>query len=237
MRRGSISLAVLAAVTAVSMVACAPSYPKCSSDENCKDHGEVCVQGECRECVTDQNCKEGFVCQQNKCMPKPECTDDASCGPNRKCQAGKCSAATAARGTCTKNTDCDSGQECRDGVCAAGDSGRAQCNFEEPVRFGFDESGLSPEAQQQLSSIADCLKRGSTRLRLEGHADERGTEEYNLQLSNRRAASVQKYLADLGVPRNKLDSVGYGETRPTNPGHNEAAWAQNRRVELKQVGR
>jgi len=68
---------------------------------------------------------------------------------------------------------------------------------------------------------------------LEGHADERGTEEYNLQLSNRRAASTKKYLHDLGVATNSLDTVGYGFNRPAVQGHNEAAWAANRRVEFR----
>ena len=71
-----------------------------------------------------------------------------------------------------------------------------------------------------------------SKVRLEGHADERGTEEYNLQLSNRRAASVRKYLADLGVGAGQLDTVGYGKNRPVSEGHDEAAWAANRRVEL-----
>ena len=69
-------------------------------------------------------------------------------------------------------------------------------------------------------------------LSLEGHADERGTEEYNLQLSNRRAASVKRYLATLGVNPNSMNTIGYGKNRPAVHGSNESAWAANRRVEL-----
>jgi peptidoglycan-associated lipoprotein len=105
------------------------------------------------------------------------------------------------------------------------------CDYS-PVHFGFNEAGLSPDARAQLGKIADCIKAGKTKVILEGHADERGTEEYNLQLSNRRAASVRKYLTDLGVNRKLLDSVGYGETRPAQEGQNEEAWAANRRVEF-----
>jgi len=70
-------------------------------------------------------------------------------------------------------------------------------------------------------------------LNVEGHADERGTEEYNLQLSNRRAASVQRYLNTLGVSSG-LNTIGYGKNRPAVRGSNEEAWAANRRVEFVQ---
>ena len=73
---------------------------------------------------------------------------------------------------------------------------------------------------------------GSGRIELAGHADERGTEEYNLQLSQKRAASVKKYLVDLGVPASSLKTVGYGENRPAAQGSDEEAWAANRRVEF-----
>jgi peptidoglycan-associated lipoprotein len=105
------------------------------------------------------------------------------------------------------------------------------CDFA-PIHFGFNEAGLSGEARAQLSKLADCIKAGKGKIILEGHADERGTEEYNLQLSNRRAASVRKYLTDLGVKPKLLDSVGYGETRPAVDGQTEEAWAANRRVEF-----
>ena len=68
---------------------------------------------------------------------------------------------------------------------------------------------------------------------LEGHADERGTDEYNMQLSNRRASSTKKYLSTLGVPSKSLDTIGYGFHRPAVDGHDESAWAANRRVEFR----
>jgi peptidoglycan-associated lipoprotein len=103
----------------------------------------------------------------------------------------------------------------------------------DPIRFEFDRADLGADAQRQLSDYADCIKKNKMRITLEGHADERGTEEYNLQLSNRRAASVKKYLADLGVTSNSLETIGYGFNRPALEGHNEAAWTANRRVEFK----
>ena len=67
---------------------------------------------------------------------------------------------------------------------------------------------------------------------IQGHADERGSDEHNLQLTDDRAHSVQKYLVDKGVDAGRLIAKGYGETKPIDPRHNEAAWAKNRRVEF-----
>lgn len=234
MRR--IVLGLTVAVTGLLLAGCPPTYPKCNSDEHCKDKGEVCVQGQCQECVADQNCKEGFVCQANKCVPKPECTDNAACGEGRICQNGKCATDPNAQqqrpeGTCAANEDCPSGQECQAGRCADSAAARLErCDWS-PIEFGFNDYALTEDARSKLSQLAECMKGANVSLTLAGHADERGTEEYNLQLSNRRAASVQRYLTDLGV--SNLRTVGYGETRPVDPASSEEAWAKNRRVELE----
>jgi peptidoglycan-associated lipoprotein len=247
MRR--ISLVAVLGFALAALTGCPPTYPKCDQDDQCSEKGEVCVQGQCQECATDANCKEGFSCQGNKCAPKAQtCTSDGACGTGKICEAGTCAPAQCqdnaacgegtcsngrcvakAEGTCTGNADCGEGQTCQAGKCAADAS--ASCNFE-PVSFGFNEATLSSDAQSRLSDIANCLKGQSTKLTLAGHADERGTEEYNLQLSNRRAASVKRYLVDLGVQANRMETVGYGENRPVSTESSEDAWAQNRRVEF-----
>lgn len=238
-------LAALAAAT-VALTGCPAPYPSCQSDEACKDHGEVCVNGQCQECGADANCKAGFVCEANKCVPKSECTGDGDCKDgicnngkcappeckdDKACKDGKCRSGRCVVGACNSSSDCKNGEQCRDGMCASPMSGDG-CDFS-PVRFGFNETGLSQDARTQLSKVADCIKREKGKVTLEGHADERGTEEYNLQLSNRRAASVRKYLSDLGVKGKQLDSVGFGETRPAVEGSSEDAWATNRRVEFR----
>jgi peptidoglycan-associated lipoprotein len=220
-----------AAVALVALSACPPTYPKCNTDENCAEKGEVCVQGQCQECATDSNCKPGFVCDANKCVPKPECSDNNPCSGGKKCKQGKCSEAQKDVGTCTSNDDCGSGEECKGGKCTTKGGASATCSLD-PVRFEFNESKLTSEGQGALAALADCIKKNGWTLRLEGHADDRGTEEYNLQLSNRRAASVKRYLTDLGVGDKSLETVGYGENKPAVSGANEAAWAANRRVEL-----
>jgi len=147
------------------------------------------------------------------------------------CKGQKCVTDTVVRtpGSCDNNSECPLGQECQEGFCA---SARAATCTLPTIYFGFDESQLSPSAQSELSSLASCLKQISMSLNVEGHADERGTEEYNLQLSNRRAASVKRYLNTLGVNPNNLNTLGYGKNRPAIRGSNEEAWAANRRVEF-----
>lgn len=99
--------------------------------------------------------------------------------------------------------------------------------------FDFDKSALKPRARTLLAGHAAYLRdHGSVRITIEGHADERGTREYNLALGERRAEAVRSFLESLGVRGSQLSIVSYGEERPVDPGHNEAAWAKNRRVVL-----
>ncbi|MCL2625823.1 MAG: OmpA family protein [Cystobacterineae bacterium] len=217
--------------TLIVMLGCPSSYPNCKADDECSEKGEVCVQGTCRECATDANCKLGFVCDANRCVPRPECMAHADCSEGQLCVDNKCVADPYAKaaGSCVSNSECPSGQECQDGFCTTAQA--AKCTLP-TIYFGFDESQLSFSAQSELSSLANCLKQIRMSLNVEGHADERGTEEYNLQLSNRRAASVKRYLSTLGVESSSLNTLGYGKNRPVARGSNEEAWAANRRVEF-----
>ena len=243
MSRRFLTRVTLCAALTAALAGCPPTYPKCEKDEHCKEHGEVCVQGECRECATDQNCKAGFVCDANKCVPKPECKDDGQCGANKKCHSGKCVEATTSKepGTCKVNEDCPGGEECKAGKCAPKGGAGANCNAPatEPnspwgaIRFDFNEHKLSEPARAGLQNLADCIKAASAKLILEGHADERGTEEFNLQLSNRRAAAVKRYLMDLGIKDSDIETVGFGENRPAMQGSGDDVWSANRRVEIK----
>lgn len=100
--------------------------------------------------------------------------------------------------------------------------------------FEFDSSDLKPEAMRALDAHAKVLRATGVRVVLEGHADERGTREYNMALGERRAAAVQRYLSMQGVSPAQLELVSYGEERPVALGSSEQSWAQNRRVELRQ---
>ena len=100
------------------------------------------------------------------------------------------------------------------------------------VYFDFDRSNIRDDARPLLKSNADQMERGSTPVRVEGFCDERGDEEYNLALGERRANSVKQYLENLGVPGSQMRTISYGEAKPAVPGHTEEAWKWNRRVEF-----
>ena len=239
------------AVLAVGIVGCAPTYPKCEKDEHCKadGHDEVCVNGLCQECGKDADCKKDFVCQANKCVPKPECTADGECQPGFKCRGQKCvpecaidadcaNGMTCVGGHCTPSGECSTDADCRSGKrcnashrCAEAEDSGGPCQLE-TVHFDFNDSSLTADARRVLETDVRCLKTGKSRVVLAGYCDERGTEDYNLHLGERRAASVKKYLSAMGIDPKHLKTISYGKERPVNPGHDEAAWAENRRVEL-----
>ncbi len=101
----------------------------------------------------------------------------------------------------------------------------------EDIYFDFDRSTLRPDAQQVLQEKAAwLLKNPDVAVIIEGHCDERGTNEYNLALGDRRAESARTFLIDLGIESSRLTPISYGEERPVDPGKNEEAWAKNRRV-------
>lgn len=102
------------------------------------------------------------------------------------------------------------------------------------VYFSFDRSDLSPDAQAQLKANATWLSANSgENVVLEGNCDERGTTEYNMALGERRAVSSKEYLVSIGVNPSRVSTISYGEERPLDPGHNETAWAKNRRVHFR----
>ncbi|HKS24357.1 MAG TPA: peptidoglycan-associated lipoprotein Pal [Thermoanaerobaculia bacterium] len=105
--------------------------------------------------------------------------------------------------------------------------------FIKDAYFGYDEAALGADAQAALTDSANWLKRNAGyNLLIEGHCDERGTEQYNLALGDRRANQAKQYLMTLGIDAGRIRTVSYGEERPFDPGHDEAAWAKNRRAHL-----
>jgi peptidoglycan-associated lipoprotein len=102
------------------------------------------------------------------------------------------------------------------------------------VHFDFDKADIRASDQGILDRKAAILAANSTvRLRIAGHCDERGSDEYNLALGNRRAASAKRYLTGKGVDEGRLEVVSYGKERPLDPGHSEDSWAKNRRDEFE----
>ena len=232
---------------------CHPNYPACNNDEDCnreKPRGEFCVNQVCQKCRADKDCKEGEHCNKGRCdaiegyckddsaCPEDQtcqnnrcvaCASDDQCGEGGKCKKGKC----IRKGSCQSDDDCPEGQDCKKGKCvgaAPKASQDAPCKLV-TVFFDFNESGLSNEATQAIDANAACIKLAGRTVQLIGRTDPRGTEEYNLSLSERRAQEVKKRLNRLGVDDGKMRVLPKGELDAH--GADEAGWAQDRRVDFE----
>ena len=229
-----------------------PDWPKCENDDHCKKHDDkevnfVCAFGQCRECARDADCKDGKTCNKKRFVCEERCSSDAMCGDGMACEAGECVKAapkdTGKGGqSCVEDGDCESGLTCQEGICAdeataepeaTDTSTEVDCQKEARVFFAFNMHDLTPEARETLNTMATCMEQNADwRLVVEGHADERGTTEYNLQLGEKRAQAIKEYISRKGVSKDRIRTVSYGEEKPLDPASTEEAWALNRRGEL-----
>jgi peptidoglycan-associated lipoprotein len=137
---------------------------------------------------------------------------------------------------CTSNDDCKESEDCVNGFCvpAAARLGnqtyKASCNLD-TVYFDFNEYVLSAEATSLIDRNAACIQREKKAVTLIGHTDPRGTEEYNLALSEKRAQAVKERLTRLGIPSQNLFTLPRGEIDAS--GNDETGWARDRRVEFQ----
>jgi peptidoglycan-associated lipoprotein len=110
--------------------------------------------------------------------------------------------------------------------------------FSADVYFDYDESNLSDDTRDKLSRNADLLKSNAQfSMMIEGHADARGTSEYNLALGERRANAVRDYITSLGIPASRIRTISYGKERPVCTEDTESCWSQNRRAHMVVTGR
>lgn len=212
MERRVFSLLIMASACG-SMIGCGgPQYPNCQNDSQCHE-GEFCVNGTCQLC-------------------RPGAND---CPSGQECREGRCE---AVEGYCTSTSDCPNGQECRNNQCVTSGATSSE-SLEGPggactlsaIYFAYDSSELDASARSTLESDAQCIQqRNIARVTLTGHTDERGTEEYNLALGDRRARTVRGYLGNLGVDASRVTTSSMGEEMAS--GTDEAGWARDRRVEL-----
>jgi len=101
------------------------------------------------------------------------------------------------------------------------------------VHFAYDSAAVRKSEKANVQAVADALGRdASTKLLIEGHCDERGTEEYNRSLGERRALALRQALAKIGVDPSRIRTISYGKDKPADPGHDESAWLKNRRGEF-----
>jgi peptidoglycan-associated lipoprotein len=124
-----------------------------------------------------------------------------------------------------------------DGLDKAGDGNIPLANAGSEltmIHYSFDSSSLSSQAQGILRDDAKWLNDNpGKKVQIEGHCDERGTNEYNLALGERRARSAYDYLRNLGVKKEQMSTISYGEELPLDPGHDESAWSKNRRAQFR----
>ena len=190
-----------------------PSPGRCWVDQRPVQDGEL---GRCGpQCHSNADCDAGLICDGGQCVEPPECTTDEDCSALERCLDD------AGVNNCRcENTNCRYYEP-------------ELCNMA-PVRFDFDEDRLRADASDVIDRNIECLngERADQSVILAGHCDERGTEEYNMALGERRARNVERYVERNGVDDDRLSTRSYGETRPANRGSNESAYSENRRVEF-----
>ena len=235
-------------LAAVAVAGCKPDYPSCETDKDCHEK-EFCVARKCQQCRESSDCAVGSACNAGKCEGIPgycrnrsecpagqdclgnrcrACKADTECPKGSKCVAGVC----AAKKPCKSENDCAQNEDCVDGFCVterAPPPPPQECALD-PVFFDFNESALTTDATARLAKDADCLKKVGRGAQLIGHTDPRGTQEYNLALSERRAQSTRDHLGRLGVDGSKLSVLPRGALDAK--GTDEPGWAQDRRVDF-----
>ncbi|MCA9711360.1 MAG: OmpA family protein [Myxococcales bacterium] len=267
-------LALLALPLSLAASCKKPEYPQCKKDKHCKvDLGEKCVDGQCQNCATDDDCAgkgpggSNWVCHELRCTDPAAipaggegagalgapCTQTIDCGGGLVCTAGVCSQCTddiecspgtcdlstgsclnagGGGGSCTTDDQCAMDEICDGGMCVfsgVNDSGNNPCGLK-AIFFGFDSPKIEDEAAEQLRGVAECLKNAGSAVILEAHADPRGTEEYNIMLTDKRGQGVKRFLEDLGVPGESMQVISKGSLEAS--GTDESGWSQDRRVEF-----
>ncbi|MBC7789597.1 MAG: OmpA family protein [Anaerolineae bacterium] len=177
--------------------------------------------------VTASACKK----KQPPVPPAPEINQDSLAAAERV-RADSVTRADAARRDSLARAQAAASAE-----SAARDAARLEevrSTLTAPVYFDYDSDGLSDETRVALDAKIPVLNANpSVRLRIAGHADERGSDEHNLALGQRRAAAAKRYLSQRGIADSRIEIISFGEERPAMEGSDESAWSQNRRDEFE----
>jgi peptidoglycan-associated lipoprotein len=229
------------------LAGCGPEYPNCDEDEDCRP-GEFCVNNlcvkcrnnddcpvgqECREgacrdipgyCDDTRRCPMGQVCRDNRCSP---CISDEECGPGMICQNGAC----VTQPQCDPSRPCPAGEECVNGYCRPIPP-PAECQFTS-VYFDYDKDNVRRDQRDALAADRQCMGEHNRAVTLTGFCDERGSEEYNMALGQRRADSVRRYLINLGVQSRMIsDTRSRGKVEARHC-YDEGCWQSDRRVDFR----
>lgn len=247
--RNFVAGSILAVVVAATL-GCDPTYPKCDTDKDCASKKEFCVAGKCQQCRASADCPAGSACNAGRCDKIPGyCQNKSQCPAGQECIANRCRGCQSdkdcpagshcwkgtcdTRKHCTKDDECAQNEDCIKGVCSterAKGPAPSKCTLGS-VYFDFNESGLTTDATGTLARNAACLKEVPNSVTVVGHADPRGTAEYNIALSEKRATSVQAHLSRLGIDGSRMAILPRGSLDAT--GTNEPTWAQDRRADFK----
>jgi peptidoglycan-associated lipoprotein len=180
-------------------------------------------------CTQTFDCSGGLVCTAGVCS---QCTD------NIECDGGTCDLSTGTcttpggGGACSTDDQCAMDEICDNGTCVFSDigaGGNNPCGLD-AVYFSFDSPKIEDEAANQLRGVAECLKGHGGMVYLEAHADVRGTEEYNIMLTDRRGQSVKTFLENLGVSGERMQVISKGSLEAS--GQDESTMQKDRRVEF-----
>lgn len=201
----------------------------------CVDPSEASAAGGAGQgspCTSSLDCTGGLVCQSGACN---FCAQDMDC-PTGTCDLGTglCSdGMPGSPGSCSVDDDCAIDEICDGGMCIFsgdyGGDGEVLCELQ-AVFFGFDSPKLSPETEASLKAAAQCIADQGRLVYLEAHADPRGTEEYNILLTDRRGQGVKSFLQSLGVPAENMQVISKGSLEAR--GTDDQSYADDRRVEF-----
>lgn len=178
-------------------------------------------------CTARTDCLGGLSCKQGVCAL---CTEDLDCSPATcNLDSGRCSP----QNSCTTDEECAMDEICDGGMCIfsgnLGNEDGGPCGLA-AVYFAFDSDDLTPKTKGELDGVATCITEQNTQIFLEAHADDRGTEEYNILLTERRGNMVKDYLKEKGVSSELLQVIAKGDLE--SQGKDEASRSKDRRVQL-----
>ncbi len=164
--------------------------------------------------------------------PAPQANADSIAAAEKARQDSIAAAEAAARAR--EEAERIASQRTADSLAALGRSTEAvRTMLASMIHFDYDKANIRPDDAGTLDQKVGILQaNGNVRIRVAGHCDERGSDEYNLALGNRRATSAKQYLVSHGIDAGRIETQSYGKERPLDPGHNEEAWSKNRRDEF-----
>ena len=215
----------------------------CQTNADCSEYGDdlICHEFRCQTpeevagkapagelgspCTERSDCTGGLACTAGVCT---SCTEDFECAPYTcNLDSGRCDP----MGACESDSDCPEGEICDASMCVfSGGTGNPGVCGLDSVYFAFDSSVITPTNERKLESAAECLMDEGTAVYLEAHADNVGTEEYNIMLTERRGRSVVDFLTDRGVADGQLQVIAKGALE--SMGTTEPERAKDRRVDF-----